>query len=91
MNIPDVFRSKRFWTGLIGLVFMVAVEFFPELAENSDLLIDSTLVVVGLLIGGYTAVDVAQAIRTGKTKYDRAAPVEDASATPIKQHDITVD
>lgn len=80
MNIPDVFRSKRFWTGLIGLVFMVAVDFFPELSENSALLIDSTLVIVGLLIGGYTAVDVAQTIRTGTTKYDRTLPTDTNNA-----------
>lgn len=63
MAIPEIFKSKRFWSALVGLVMMVAVNLVPDLADNADTLTAAILVVVGLLIGGYSVEDAAQAWR----------------------------
>lgn len=55
----EIFRSRRFWSALVGLVFMVLVAFVPDLQSESETLITAAMVVIGLLIGGYTAEDVA--------------------------------
>lgn len=61
--MPPIFRSKRFWSALLGVVFMVIVAFVPELEGDQQLLISAITVVIGLLIGGYSAEDVATALK----------------------------
>lgn len=69
--LSNLRQSKRFWTAVVGLFSMVGLEFFPSLdAATAAQLQEYTLIVIGLLIGGYSAQDVAQAFRTGETKYD---------------------
>lgn len=60
-NVPEIFKSKRFWSALVGLVMMVATSLIPELEQHADTLIPAILLVISLLIGGYAAEDYAQA------------------------------
>lgn len=73
MDTPDIFRSKRFWVMALGLLFSILVAYVPQLEAHADILIDSALVIVGLLIGGYSLQDAAAAYSSGKTKYDNKA------------------
>lgn len=57
----ELFRSRRFWSAIVGLLLMTIVNFVPELAQNVETLTTAIMIVVGLLIGGYTAEDVAKA------------------------------
>ena len=65
-----LFKSKRFWSAVVGLVLMIAINFIPDLEVNADMLQDTILVIIGLLIGGYTVVDTMQAFKGVPSKYD---------------------
>lgn len=56
-NVPAILRSRRFWTGLLGLLFMVLIHFVPNLAPHAETLTNAVLLVIGLLIGGFTLED----------------------------------
>jgi len=64
----EIFKSKRFWTALLGIISMVLVAFVPELEPHMETLVPGILGVIGLLIGGYTAQDIVVAYN-GETKY----------------------
>ena len=64
----EIFKSKRFWTALMGILSMVLVAFVPELEPHMETLVPGILGVVGLLIGGYTVQDTIVAYN-GETKY----------------------
>ena len=57
--MPAVFRSRRFWSAVIGLVAMVVTGLVPELREHIDIIVPGIVGIVGILIGGYAAEDVA--------------------------------
>jgi hypothetical protein len=57
----EIFKSRRFWSGIVGLVFMALVAFVPTLAEHVELLSTAAVIVIGLLIGGYSVEDAVQA------------------------------
>ena len=61
MQLPSVLKSRRFWTGIVGVVMMAAVQFIPGLAEHVDLLTNAILVLIALLIGGYSLEDAVLA------------------------------
>lgn len=63
MSVPELFKSKRWWSAVVGLAFMAAVHFVPALVPDQDLLTKSALVVIGLLIGGYAVEDGVQAYK----------------------------
>lgn len=69
-GLQNLRRSKRFWTAVVGLFVMVAVEVVPGFADNAAQVQETVLVIIGLLVGGYTVQDAAAAIATGRTKYD---------------------
>jgi hypothetical protein len=68
----ELFKSRRFWSGVVGIVMMVLVNFVPELANNADTLTTGILIVVGLLIGGYSVED-AMLARGGVTSESEPA------------------
>jgi hypothetical protein len=57
-----LFKSRRFWTAAIGLGLMVATAFVPNLEANAELYTGAIVTVVGMLIGGYTTVDVVDRV-----------------------------
>jgi len=61
MNIPELLKSKRFWSAVIGLVMMVLVNVIPDLADNDGQLTNAILIIVGLLVGGYSIEDAIEA------------------------------
>ena len=56
----DTLRSKRFWSALIGLLTILITGVAPDLKEHIGVIVPGVLGIVGLLIGGYTAQDVAR-------------------------------
>lgn len=54
----DVFRSKKFWSAVVGLVVLVVTAFVPELTEHLDTIAPAVVAIVGVLIGGYAWQDV---------------------------------
>ena len=78
----EIFRSKRFWTALLGVVSMLLVAFVPELEAHVDTLTPGILAVVGLLIGGYTVQDSISAYQ-GENKYLKPVNPTEASQTYI--------
>lgn len=61
VQIPAIFRSKRFWSAVLGLVMMVLIHFEPRLADNAEQLTASVLIIIGLLVGGYAVEDAIEA------------------------------
>lgn len=55
----EIFKSKRFWSALIGLAVMIVTAFVPALTEHLEIIVPGVLGIIGLLIGGYTAEDYA--------------------------------
>ncbi len=55
MTVPKLFRSRRFWSAIIGIVLLVVTEFDPELGSAFGGIQDHILLIVGLLIGGLHA------------------------------------
>jgi len=61
----DLFRSKRFWTAAIGLVVLVVSALVPTLADQLNIIAPTIVAIVGILIGGYSAEEVALALAGG--------------------------
>ena len=76
---PDLFKSRKFWVAVIGLMFDVIVAYIPELEPVRAELILSCTVMVGLVIDGYAREDRAIAAQTGKrnTKYGTTVTAAD--------------
>ena len=64
-------KSKRFWVALLEFVFLVVIVYVPELEPHVPQLIEASVIVAGLLIGGFSLEDAATAFRAGveKEKY----------------------
>ena len=54
-SLPDLLKSRRFQTALIGLVMIVLTNIFPNLEAQAEELTAAILLIVGLIVGGYTA------------------------------------
>ena len=63
MELPDILRSKRFWSALLGLLAMVIISVAPSLQEHIEILIPGVVGIIGILIGGYAVEDAVQANR----------------------------
>lgn len=57
----SLFRSKRFWSAVVGLIAMIAVAFIPELEQHMEQLVPAIVAIIGALIGGYAVEDVMNA------------------------------
>lgn len=53
-----VFKSRRFWSMIVGLVVIVVSSIAPGLQEHLDTIAPAVVAIVGVLIGGYAAEDV---------------------------------
>lgn len=67
-NWTDIFRSKRFIAAGVGLVVMLLVAAIPELEASEDIIIESLVVLIGVLIGGYSIQDAITAARGPQDK-----------------------
>lgn len=67
--IPEILRSKRFWSAVVGGILAVLVIVIPELESLQETLLNAIVILIGLLIGGYTIEGTVLAYR-GQTKYD---------------------
>jgi hypothetical protein len=61
MQLPNILKSRRFWTGIVGVVMMVLVQIVPGIMEHADILTNAILILIGLLIGGYSLEDAVLA------------------------------
>lgn len=57
----EIFKSRRFWSAVIGLVAMVVSSLVPELRQHIDIIVPGIVGIVGILIGGYSLEDVVNA------------------------------
>ena len=65
LSKPELFKSRKFWLSIIGLLADVVVAFIPEFEPVRIEMITSITAIVGLVIGGYALEDVAIAFKTG--------------------------
>jgi len=63
MSIPELLKSKRFWTLVTGLVSLVVVSIAPQLKEQVNTLIPAIVALVVALIGGYSVEDGIEAYK----------------------------
>jgi hypothetical protein len=68
VKIPGALKSKRFWTMLLEAMFLVAVSVVPELEVYAEQLIEASVIVAGLVIGGFSLEDAAVAFKAGEHK-----------------------
>lgn len=69
-GLNELIRSKRFWTMVLGAVVSTIIATVPGLEDVREELLQVLVVIVGLVIGGYTLEDTASAFRHGpKAKY----------------------
>lgn len=61
-------RSKRFWTGLIGLFALMFSAFLPGLEEHLSTIQPGIVAIVGTMIGGYSLEDFGRQLK--KTPLD---------------------
>lgn len=66
-NVPELFKSKRFWSAVAYVLSLAFVAYSPEFQGNEVEIASFLTVIFGLLIGGYTAEDVVQAIVIGRS------------------------
>ena len=61
-------RSKRFWTGLIGLFTLIFSAFLPGIEEHLPSIQPGIVAIVGTMIGGYSLEDFGRQLK--KTPLD---------------------
>lgn len=66
MNVPEILKSKRFWSAVVGLVILVLSSVIPQLEAHLSVIAPSVIAIVGILIGGYSIEETAQAYSAGK-------------------------
>lgn len=61
MSVPELFKSKRFWVSLLGMLVIIVSAFEPHLAARFNEIVPSVLMIVGFLVGGYSLEDAITA------------------------------
>lgn len=59
-----ILNSKRFWSALVGLLVIVLSAYLPELRAHLDVIAPAVVGIIGVLVGGYTVEQTAQAWQT---------------------------
>lgn len=62
-KVPSLLKSKRFWSALLGTLVIVISAFEPTLSQKFEQIVPAVIIVVGFLIGGFTAEDVTAAAK----------------------------
>ena len=55
--MTNVLRSRRFVSGLLGLLILLISAIVPELEQHLNTIAPTVVIIVGVLIGGYSAED----------------------------------
>jgi hypothetical protein len=71
ISLPDVLRSKRFVSAVVGMIVAVIIVLIPDLQAQEDALLNMVTTFILFLVGGYSVQDALAAHRTGVTKYDK--------------------
>lgn len=65
--VPDLLKSKRFWSALVGVLVITLSSFDSRLADHLNVIAPAVLGIVGILVGGYTVEQTAQAWKNPPT------------------------
>lgn len=84
-NIPELFSSKRFWSAVGYVVALVVVFYAPEFEGSEVEIASGVTIVFSLLIGGYAAEDIVQAIVIARTLAAKTATKYDDMAVAIAE------
>lgn len=82
----EIFKSRRFYSALLGVIFMALAAFIPELNGQADTLIQAIMVIIGILIGGYTAENTASVLADASVQraiYRQASATDKTVTTEI--------
>lgn len=71
-NIPELLKSKSFWSALAMIFAMFAVSVVPELADNEEQLIEAFTYIGMSLVAGHKIKDIA--LEYVKSKVVEATP-----------------
>lgn len=68
LNLTNIslFKSRKFWVAVIGLVVDIAIALVPDFEPIRMELMVLATTLVGLVIGGYAAEDITIAFKTGE-------------------------
>lgn len=66
-NVPAILKSRRFWSSVVGLLFLILVQAIPSLAPHAETLSNAILLVIALLVGGYSLEDALLANKDATT------------------------
>ncbi len=66
MNDP-IYKSRRFWSAIVGIVVLVLSSIIPELEQHLNIIAPSVVTIILILVGGYAGEDIAQAWRQTRT------------------------
>jgi hypothetical protein len=69
----QVFKSRRIWTALFGLVVLLLSSVNPELEQHLNIIAPALVAIVGILIGGFSAEDVAARVQGVPAQYGKYA------------------
>lgn len=71
--MPVIFKSRRFWVSIVGLVVLIVSSLAPELEVHLNVIAPSAVAIIGVLISGYTVEDSVQAHAAGKVEAAKAS------------------
>lgn len=69
-QLPDLLRSRTFWTQVIGFMVMIIVNLIPELEGQAEQLTNILFVLTGLLMAKWLGVDYINAWQGLESKYN---------------------
>lgn len=84
-NIPEIFKSKRFFSAVAYVIALVLVFYLPDFKGSEEEVASGLTLVFALLIGGYAAEDVVQAIVIARSLAAKTATKYDDMAVAIAE------
>lgn len=61
-NVPEIFKSKRFWTLIASIVSMFIVTLVPDFQSAEEQLITLIAVLGGIAVAGYSIEDALRVV-----------------------------
>jgi hypothetical protein len=68
INIPGLFKSRRFWVAVITAIVDVAIMTWPEVEGHRAQLIEASTIIAMFLVGGYSLEDAIRMWQVGAEK-----------------------